>query len=46
MIGDAMADYHGAAANGTAFLGRVRPGDNNPFPAHVKTVPDLCALTI
>ena len=46
MIGDAMADYHGAAANGTAFLGRVRPGDNNPFPAHVKTVPDLCALTV
>lgn len=45
MIGDAMADYQGATLNGTAFLGRVRPGDDNPFPAHVKTIPDLCLLT-
>lgn len=46
MIGDAMADYQGATLNGTAFLGRVRPNDANPFPAHVKTVPDLCSLVI
>lgn len=45
MIGDAMADYHGATLNGTAFLGRVRPGDENPFPEHIKIVPDLCSLT-
>jgi len=44
MIGDAMADYEGAQANGTAFLGRVLPGDPNPFPAHVQIVPDLCTL--
>lgn len=44
MIGDAMADYQGATLNGTAFLGRVRPGDENPFPGHVKVVPDLCSL--
>ncbi|MCO6426589.1 HAD family hydrolase [Nitrosomonas communis] len=45
MIGDAMADYQGATLNGTAFLGRVRPGDDNPFPEHVKIVPDLRSLT-
>lgn len=44
MIGDAIADYEGAQANGTAFLGRVLPGDKNPFPADVETVPDLCAM--
>jgi HAD superfamily hydrolase (TIGR01549 family) len=41
MIGDAMADLEGAQANGTAFLGRVLPGDPNPFPEHVEIVPDL-----
>ncbi|SFM63008.1 HAD family hydrolase [Nitrosomonas communis] len=46
MIGDAMADYHGATVNGTAFLGRVRPGDDNPFPGQVRIVPDLCALIL
>ncbi|SFK60515.1 Phosphoglycolate phosphatase, HAD superfamily [Nitrosomonas aestuarii] len=44
MIGDAMADYEGAQVNGTAFLGRVRPGDDNPFPPETKVVPDLCSL--
>ncbi|UJP06147.1 MAG: HAD hydrolase-like protein [Nitrosomonas sp.] len=44
MIGDAMADLEGAQANNTAFLGRVYPGDPNPFPAHIETVPDLCGL--
>jgi len=44
MVGDAMADYLGAKANKTAFLGRVRPGDANPFPTDVKVVPDLHAL--
>ena len=44
MIGDAMADLEGAQANNTAFLGRVFPGDPNPFPAHIETVPDLRSL--
>ncbi|MEZ5633441.1 HAD-IA family hydrolase [Nitrosomonas sp.] len=44
MIGDAMADYEGAQANNTAFLGRVRPGDNNPFPPGTPVIPDLRAL--
>lgn len=46
MIGDAMADYEGAQANHTAFLGRVFPGDPNPFPVDVKIVPDLRGLLI
>ncbi|MBX3639570.1 MAG: HAD family hydrolase [Nitrosomonas sp.] len=45
MIGDAMADYEGAQANGTAFLGRVRPGDTNPFPPGTYVVTDFSALT-
>lgn len=44
MIGDAMADLEGAQANDTAFLGRVFPGDLNPFPAHIEVVPDLRGL--
>ena len=44
MIGDAMADLEGAQANNTAFLGRVFPGDPNPFPAHIEVVPDLRGL--
>lgn len=44
MIGDAMADLEGAQANDTAFLGRVFPGDPNPFPAHIEVVPDLRGL--
>ncbi|MER2513854.1 MAG: HAD family hydrolase [Nitrosomonas ureae] len=45
MIGDAIADLEGAQANNIAFLGRVYPGDPNPFPAHVEIVPDLRGLT-
>ena len=44
MIGDAMADLEGAQANDTAFLGRVFPGDPNPFPAHIEVIPDLRGL--
>lgn len=44
MIGDALVDYESADENGLAFLGRVCPGDPNPFPAHVTVVPDLCGL--
>lgn len=45
MIGDAQIDFESAQANGTAFLGRVRPGESNPFPPHIEVVPDLCGLT-
>jgi len=44
MIGDAMADFEGAQANNTAFLGRVYPGDPNPFPEQVEIVADLRGL--
>ena len=44
MIGDALIDYESADTNGLAFLGRVFPGDENPFPAHVQVVSDLCHL--
>ncbi|MDH5479712.1 MAG: HAD hydrolase-like protein [Nitrosomonas sp.] len=44
MIGDALVDYESAHVNGLAFLGRVYPGDPNPFPDHVKVVSDLCPL--
>lgn len=44
MIGDALIDYQSAQANNVAFLGRVRVGDNNPFPKQVNTVSDLNAL--
>lgn len=44
MIGDALIDYQSAQLNKIAFLGRVRPGDENPFPAEVHTLPDLSPL--
>lgn len=44
MIGDALIDYQSAQMNKVAFLGRVRPGDDNPFPAEVNTLPDLTPL--
>ncbi|KIO50441.1 HAD family hydrolase [Nitrosospira sp. NpAV] len=44
MIGDALIDYQSAQMNKIAFLGRVRPGDTNPFPAEVDTLPDLSPL--
>ncbi|MDN5751979.1 MAG: HAD hydrolase-like protein [Nitrosospira sp.] len=44
MIGDALIDYQSAQMNRVAFVGRVRPGDDNPFPAEVTTLPDLSPL--
>ncbi|MDH5551919.1 MAG: HAD hydrolase-like protein [Nitrosomonas sp.] len=44
MIGDALVDYESADENGLAFLGRVCPGDPNPFPEHVRVVSDLRGL--
>ncbi len=44
MIGDALIDYQSAQLNKIAFLGRVRTGDENPFPTEVDTIPDLSPL--
>lgn len=44
MIGDALIDYQSAQLNGVAFLGRIRAGDDNPFPPQVETVADLSSL--
>lgn len=46
MVGDALVDYESAHLNNIAFLGRVRPGDDNPFPKSVEIIPDLCPLTL
>ena len=46
MIGDALIDYQSAIVNNVAFIGRVRPGDQNPFPAHVDVLPDLSPLLL
>ena len=46
MIGDALIDYQSAQVNDVAFLGRVRIGDDNPFPQQVDTVIDLSPLLI
>ncbi|NJL53843.1 HAD family hydrolase [bacterium] len=46
MIGDAIADLEGAHAVGIPFIGRVPPGQVNPFPAAGPRaiVPDLQEL--
>ena len=46
MIGDALIDYQSAVVNNVAFIGRVRPGDQNPFPAYVDVLPDLNPLLL
>lgn len=44
MIGDALIDYQSAQLNKIAFLGRLRPGDESPFPAEVNILSDLSPL--
>jgi phosphoglycolate phosphatase-like HAD superfamily hydrolase len=45
MFGDAMTDLEGAQATGVRFVGRVRPGDPDPFvEAQVPVVADLAEL--
>lgn len=43
-LGDSLSDHVAAVAVGTTFLGVVAPGNANPFPASVVTVPDLTHL--
>lgn len=45
MVGDAATDYEAARACGTAFVGRVPPGRENPFPAGTAVIADLCGLS-
>jgi phosphoglycolate phosphatase-like HAD superfamily hydrolase len=45
-VGDAMTDYDAAKATGLRFLGRVPPGEENPFPPQTAIVPDLTALPL
>lgn len=45
MVGDAMTDLEGARAAGVRFVGRVRPGDPDPFATErVPVVSDLDEL--
>ena len=43
-VGDAMADWHVAAACGVDFLGRVSDSHGDQFPNGTRTAPDLRAL--
>lgn len=40
-VGDSTTDYDAAKATGLPFLGRVAPGDDNPFPPGTEIVPDM-----
>jgi len=44
MIGDAMADHEGAAANAVHFLGRVARHTENPFSSDIVTFADFTDL--
>ena len=45
MIGDARTDLDGAQTAGIRFIGRVRPGDRDPFSDDaVPVVSDLAEL--
>lgn len=46
MVGDGAADHRAARASGVRFIGRVAPGEPNPFPPDVPTIPDLTALKV
>lgn len=44
LVGDGRADMAAAAAAGIRFIGRVRPGDADPFPPETTRIPDLTWL--
>lgn len=44
MVGDAAADFAAARDNGVAFIGRLPPGEPDPFPLSTVTVRDLVPL--
>lgn len=45
-VGDSTTDYDAARATGVPFLGRVAPGDADPFPAGTAIVSDLTELNV
>jgi phosphoglycolate phosphatase-like HAD superfamily hydrolase len=45
-IGDATTDSDAAAATDLRFLGRVAPGEPDPFPPGTPLIPDLTGLSI
>jgi phosphoglycolate phosphatase-like HAD superfamily hydrolase len=44
LIGDAWSDWDAAQQTGIRFVGRVSPGDDNPFPPDVDIITDLHGL--
>lgn len=44
LVGDGLADLEAAQAAGIRFVGRVRPGDADPFPPKTTRIPDLTWL--
>ena len=43
-VGDSSTDYDGAEEAGVPFIGRVPPGEENPFPAGTPLIGDLTEL--
>ncbi|MBI5630415.1 MAG: HAD family hydrolase [Elusimicrobia bacterium] len=46
MVGDAVNDYEAARRVGALFIGRVRPGEVNPFPGEILILSDLKDLSL
>lgn len=44
MVGDGLADYRAATANGIGFIGRTHASWENPFPEGTETIDDLSTL--
>ncbi len=44
MVGDGLADYRAATANGIPFIGRTHASWENPFPESTVTIDDLSTL--
>jgi len=43
-IGDRISDFRSAEKVGLPFIGRVKPGDENPFPENVTIITDLTEI--
>lgn len=46
MVGDGASDHRAATRVGIRFIGRVAPGEPNPFPPAVPTIADLSELKV
>jgi beta-phosphoglucomutase-like phosphatase (HAD superfamily) len=46
LVGDSLTDHTAAAATGVAFIGRVAPGADNPFPPGTRVISDLTRLVV